>query len=313
MGNRDERFHEYEELLDSFADKFDDDVIYHYTSSEALQGIVKDNELWLTNTAFVNDSTECKVLREKKDLFGVNELTNPYVKECWKQFIKDKDDDPNSYIASFCKNKNSLNQFRVYGHYRIGFKASDLKHKKFHLYDCVYESSDIREWILEKATSRFWEGKNLDKQAKRMAAFQLLDIASKKLKNHHFRDEDEVRMIVHSDHNWCYPQSPEMYDSQQPIHFRNSLKFNATIPYVKTIISKSDKKIDYEKLRTEPEIKAQKKRNETQLQREFLPIKNIMIGPMQNQESAKIALEILLEENGYKDFKVEKSEIPYRG
>ena len=49
--------------------------------------------------------------------------------------------------------------------------------------------------------------------------------------------------------------------------------------------------------------------------RELLPIKEILVGPMrdQEQEEAKLACEILLSEKGYEGVEVKASEIPYRG
>ena len=43
-------------LIASFADSCDG-LIYHYTSAEDLRGIIDRGELWLSNTAFVNDTT----------------------------------------------------------------------------------------------------------------------------------------------------------------------------------------------------------------------------------------------------------------
>jgi len=34
------------------------EAIYHYTSPEALTGIVRDKQLWATNIRYLNDSQE---------------------------------------------------------------------------------------------------------------------------------------------------------------------------------------------------------------------------------------------------------------
>ena len=36
------------------------DILYHYTTSDGLLGILKDNCFWLTNAYYLNDSTEIK-------------------------------------------------------------------------------------------------------------------------------------------------------------------------------------------------------------------------------------------------------------
>ena len=65
----------------SFADSCDD-WIYHYTSPEGLRGIIDSGELWLTNTAFVNDTTEGKSLGNESNLFEENDFEN---KEIWDE------------------------------------------------------------------------------------------------------------------------------------------------------------------------------------------------------------------------------------
>ena len=47
--------------------------------------------------------------------------------------------------------------------------------------------------------------------------------------------------------------------------------------------------------------------------RNLLPIEDILIGPMLDQEKAKAACEILLYANGYNKVSVDISKIPYRG
>lgn len=36
----------------------DDDLVWHYTNGSALQNIIIRNELWASNTAFMNDAHE---------------------------------------------------------------------------------------------------------------------------------------------------------------------------------------------------------------------------------------------------------------
>lgn len=68
MDERQQKLNQFNNLMAAFADPIDD-VIYHYTTDEGLRGIIENSELWLTNTAFVNDTTECKALQQEKDVF----------------------------------------------------------------------------------------------------------------------------------------------------------------------------------------------------------------------------------------------------
>jgi len=111
-------------LIKVFADPCND-PIYHYTSAEGAMGIIENNEVWLTNTEFVNDTSEGKALKQDfKDTEALG-ITNPYVKDKWK-FKCNFDDDYNTYIASFSHGPESLSQWRAYGSFRIGFKANGL-------------------------------------------------------------------------------------------------------------------------------------------------------------------------------------------
>src|ERR1039458_6661183 len=79
-------------------------TIYHYTNAEGLRGIVDKHEIWMTNTAFVNDPTECKALSNAKDLFAETDLSNEFVKKAWADFLDPVYKDYNDYyIASFSK------------------------------------------------------------------------------------------------------------------------------------------------------------------------------------------------------------------
>ena len=42
----------------------DNEVIYHYTDAHGLLGIVQGRQLWASNAAFLNDSTELTYIRE---------------------------------------------------------------------------------------------------------------------------------------------------------------------------------------------------------------------------------------------------------
>jgi len=145
-------------LIKTFADPCDG-IIYHYTSAEGFQGIIESGELWLTNTNFVNDITECKILQEEaqKGLFKENELLdNQYVQKWWKLFKEDKNKDNNYYIASFSKVPDSLEQWRAYGNFCIGFDSQNFKKDNFQLFECVYDKEAIKQWIIEKEKAKEW-------------------------------------------------------------------------------------------------------------------------------------------------------------
>ena len=82
-------YQQYCNLMESFHDPCDG-MIYHYTSPQSFYGIIESGEIWLTNTEFVNDVTECKALLNEANLFKEHELKfNPSVQSRWQEFLRD--------------------------------------------------------------------------------------------------------------------------------------------------------------------------------------------------------------------------------
>jgi hypothetical protein len=298
-------------------------TVYHYTSAEGFRGIVANGEIWLTNTAFVNDTTECKAFWElgKKDVFGTGPFPNKYVEASWdrRANMRREHYDNIYYVASFSKAKDMLQQYRAYGSFCIGFKASELMKRGFRLYDCVYDAKQIREWIRSKSVAQQWGGDCLDDQAKSGAAHNLMFAASIKYKSKHYRDEREVRLLSESHHTWgSLSNCPSLFAKDPPIHFRDHPVYKMPIPYAKFFISPSDAKERPHKgiqKETSLQMKRRKVKDEEKdaMLRELLPLKELWIGPMARQEEAKLACEIMLREKGYEDVQVQVAKIPYRG
>lgn len=301
-------------LTASFADSCDG-LIYHYTSPEGLKGIIDSGELWLTNTAFVNDTTEGKALGNENDLFEESDFEN---KEIWdeEQIFFNRGCDNTRYIISFSKEPDMLSQLRAYGNFCIGFEASQLIGKGFYFYDCIYSRQEIKAWLLQKDKMQEWKGEHLNEQRRRLAAFSLIYAAQMKYKSEHYISEREVRLMAVSNHSWGYLNNPGIYKKEPPIHFRDHPEYKLPVPYVKFFVSKDDKgqPKDYDDTdMTEQEIKAEKRKVEAEQERDLLPIEEVRIGPTANQKDAEIACQILLQERGYKDVKIIPSKIPYRG
>ncbi len=332
--DRKQHLKQVNDLVKTFADPCDE-TIYHYTSAKGFQGIVESGEIWLTNTEFVNDTSECKALQKEKCLFEEGELSfNRYIEKYWQRFLKNNDKDgSNYYIASFSKEPDSLEQWRAYGNIGIGFDAERLKKNGFYLHKCVYDKSEIKEWILDRARAKEWmldephrkehffarDGSEttIDYDGRPGAAMSLIFGASIKLKHPCYKSEDEVRLLAVSHLHWDFPNSPSMYDNDPPIHFRPHSVIEVPVPYVKYFAStdqegECDSSEKYEG-KTELQVKDKKRDKEKKQNRALLPIKEIRVGPTPHKEETRLACEILLQEKGYKDVQVNISEIPYRG
>jgi hypothetical protein len=333
MNDREQHLKQVEQLIKTFADPCEG-TIYHYTTGEGFLGIVESGELWLTNTEFVNDISECNALQQEMDLFGIDELTfNRYVDKWWKYYSRRNNERNNYYIASFSKEPDSLEQWRAYGDVCIGFRAERLKKSGFSLHECVYSKEEIKSWLLKRAKAKEWMLDEPDRtisyvrdgvattryeEGRDRAAFSLIFEASIKLKHSCYRNEKEVRLLAVSNHNWRYPNSPFMYEKDPPIYFRRHPGFRVAVPYVKFFLPTLPEGGEYDfsenqRGKTELQVKQEKREKEKKHKRELLPIQEIWIGPTPHKEETKVSCEILLHEKGYKDVQINVSEIPYRG
>lgn len=305
-------------LIQAFSEPYRG-TVYHYTSADGVAGIIDNHEIWMSNAAFTNDTTDLRMLDQKnaQDILKDNDFTNDSVKLRWHEILErqrlSEEDKNYFYMASFSRKKDMLEQWRAYGSFCIGFDAKKLSvRRKVPLYRCLYTKNDIRRWILNKEKIDEWKGVT-DTDEREAAAYYLFSVAEMKYKNEHFRSEKEFRLITASQHNWFYNNSPEMYEDDLPIHFRRHPVYGSPVPYVKFFIEQDHKSNANAVKEKEMEMKARKLKEEGTKERGLLPITEVIVYPMAHQEEAKAACKILLAEKGYKNVKVSNSNIPYRG
>jgi hypothetical protein len=315
--SRADKYEHLKKLLQAFSESYRG-AIYHYTSADGISGIIDKHEIWMSNTTFMNDTTELKALENAAGKLKDLDFTNDAVKEEWRRMVDRKGlnetRQPDYYMASFSRRKDSLEQWRAYGNFCIGFDARRLKlalSRHIFLYKCLYTPNDIRKWILAK--ERIPEWTSLPDEQRDNAAYNLVHVAPMKYKNKHFSTEEEIRLVAISHHNWVYANSPGMYEDDLPIHFRPHRLYGFPVPYLKFFIERKSNNRPQGTQETEAQMKERKMNEEAAKQRELLPITEVIVGPMAHQKEARIACEILLSERGYKQVPVTESEIPYRG
>jgi hypothetical protein len=310
--SRADKYETLGKLIQAFSEPYEG-TVYHYTSADGISGIIDKHEIWMSNTTFMNDTTELKAIENATGLTD-NDFTNAAVKEHWHKMVDrtrtNEMTEPNYYMASFSRKRDSLEQWRAYGNFCIGFEAGKLAiiRKKIFLYECLYTEDELRKWILAK--ERIPEWTSLPDEQRDNAAYNLVHVVPMKYKNKHFSTEEEIRLVAISHHNWAYANSPGMYEDDLPIHFRPHRLYGFPLPYLKFFIERKSNNRPQGTQETEPQMKQRKLNAE---QRELLPITEIIVGPMAYQREAKTACEILLSERGYKQVTVRVSGIPYRG
>lgn len=114
------------------------DILYHYTTSDGLLGILKDNCFWLTNAYYLNDSTEIKYGNEiiKKIIEDrESKYNDEYVKEYISPYIKMTHGFSSvvfeAFILCFCEKGDLLSQWRTYSSnfsgYSIGLETRKIE------------------------------------------------------------------------------------------------------------------------------------------------------------------------------------------
>jgi hypothetical protein len=199
-------------------------ILYHYTSSSGLMGIIKNNNIWATKTTYLNDSSEIKLaldfIREEikvqkrkndkeKYIFGYEDMLSAL----------DGIENVNVSVVSFSTYGDQLSQWRGYSKvgdgYSLGFNGETLKTQvesqgnnygeKCYLLPCQYDPSVHKMMIMDLINYSLVRndlGYSLSKQEEEFEysnSFHSFEknvlIVSQIIKSSSFIEEDEWRLI----------------------------------------------------------------------------------------------------------------------
>jgi hypothetical protein len=282
--------------------------LYHYTNQTGLLGIIGNGELWATHTQYLNDSQEFlhayQMMEEKlddwlnkccdgdyfnRDLVDETKIDTqnlPLVEEMVQGLTEAAGQIGNVCVASFSEVRDSLSQWRAYGHgagFCIGFRNDQLseivKANKLYLARCVYDLAhqeslvqalieEVRDENLKRRDSgdesvRLPPGGNLLAYLRRYGPI---------LKHSSFAEEREWRIIT-------MPQA----NVNQRFHFREGPSM--LIPFYKLPLA---------------------------LEGGDLPIEEVVVGPAPHPERSMASVRNFLVSRGLRVVKVTVSEVPYR-
>lgn len=114
----------------------DIDVLYHYTTAQGIQSILRDRSFWASDISYLNDSSELdydlKLFQERLEDFAL-EVNSEWVKNFYyllgiqtNELFKIHN---RVYVVCFCTKGNLLSQWRGYGDggggYSIGLSATN--------------------------------------------------------------------------------------------------------------------------------------------------------------------------------------------
>jgi hypothetical protein len=115
----------------------DPELVYHYTDTRGLLGIVTEQVLWASDVWFMNDAREAlyglDIIEHTLESLNVTTSTGTEVRRRalgWFQDIRTRGEFWQSYIACLSFNGDDLSQWRAYGRPRgfsVGFDAAQLR------------------------------------------------------------------------------------------------------------------------------------------------------------------------------------------
>ena len=270
----------------------ENNIVYHYTTGEALSSILLTKTLWVTNSNFCNDPSEIKyvfdVLNELNQEFGEHKNYDIFT-NLLSQGVKIYDvllDKAPTYILSFCKDKDLLPMWKYYAcstGYNIGFdvkllyqnlkkikginptKAVDVHYSKI--------EQELLKNVLEPSVSIVKDDNTPQKNKNFFQTFlTFLFPTAWFIKHPAYADEKESRMMILAD-------LKEEENYEKLVNNRITLKGSW---------------IEYLKIPFDPKC-----------------IKSIMCSP-QTSDLQLYALKKFLKHNGYGNVVVDRSKIPYR-
>lgn len=286
------------------------DVINHYTDMNGLYGILNNKCFWLTNILYLNDSKEIFNGRDISiNLINIllnNILLNKKRYACFKNVLNitidylNSNEFKNIYITSFSLENDSLEQWRAYSKNGSGVSISFNTRTKstyphfglgnfMSLVKVIYDDKLKNKILFSIIFKYFYEyKKDNDKifsdndYVEHLA--QALTRVFVHFKHSSFQSEKEVRLV-------CAAQNDFERFNNKEYRVVN----NVIVPY----LSSNNTKL--------------KDSNGIKLKVDLIPVDKITIGPKNNQDIVLNGIKDFVNEIGYKNIKIEKSKIPYRG
>ncbi|MES2019578.1 MAG: DUF2971 domain-containing protein [Pseudomonadota bacterium] len=288
-------------------------IIYHYTSLDGFRGIIESEDMWLTESAFLNDASEViHGMQISQEIFKTLQIESEPIKGYLSDVIHTPiDKRPRINIGCFSNARNNLSQWRGYGGdvgISIGFEVKSFM-RAFGYPDCklgsvLYDEEKKRSLIktfflfyceaYRRDLNRTIKVLQRDMTRKDHLPITGYDTGIHSLyfelitacKHSDFVDEHEVRLFYaeYSETlNWANLSSAKT-------RFRKGNGFLA--PYT-----------------TIEDIRISRQNN---YKKERLPIDEVMIGPSPSADLAAISVRRFLDNQGYSNIPVRTSTSPYR-
>lgn len=257
-------------------------VIYHYTDSYGLLGLIESGSIWATHVSRLNDSSEyhhgAKLVTDfVRD--NMPHSSKSLVEKALSEFKR-----ADIYIACYSTKHDLLSQWRSYSGARVGyclgFATEEMAtlDEKMPLLEPVIYKDDMAKAILAKLLYKVEEFLNTNEFGEVEVGYLLgmvgatLNILACMIKHHKFEEENEFRQF--------YQPGATLLELEP--FFRNG-RFGLT---------------QYVKIRF--------------LEEKKLPLRSVTVGPCQDTKAEVNSLTALLSKYGYSDVEILASDIPLR-
>jgi len=267
----------------------------HYTTLDGALGIIRESDLWLTNSRYSNDDEELNYGHGVLDAVLLRmeaEAAADAARLAWLRRLRDavaaaRGDQV--YICCFCEKDNLLSQWRGYADNGggvslefdpAGFTAltgPDCAHGLMRLWKVFYDPAQQEKIVRECINYAGWPAQN-DDQLIRLVV-DALQFFMPTFKKQDFREEQERRLI--------FTPYPGANRPKPSFRTRRGL----LVPYFSLRVLSAGG--------APPGFR--------------LPIKNVLIGPSLYRALNVESTRLLLEQHGYPPVPVHASTTPYRG
>lgn len=258
-------------------------ILYHYTKSNGINGIINNNCFWATKSDFLNDPNEFSHIQRIIDQVCQENIKNEDLK---KMFLKDsiyaKQEKSREYfVLSFSNCRDSITMWSEFGNktgYNIGFRSDDIIARIEEAAEIAYHGLVIYHTKQQMQLIR----KNLCNYLPnllRMPLKEILELGRQNPQNdiyqkacRKFQRTAEVYAMFFKHEGFAEEQEYRFIFKKQKntvVHFR--AKDGFMLPYIEIPLSEKN-----------------------------LPIEEIMVAPQNHIDLAKNGMEYMLRAKGYK-------------
>jgi hypothetical protein len=314
-------------------------LLYHYTTSDGLLGIIQRSHIWATHIRYFNDQSEFQNAfdRQYSDAFvssfvpGADESLKVGIRDImisvrskWENFLTAFTDDESAHIEDSSAAGDRLSQWRSYsrgsGGYSLGFDHDGLLGS----WDgCALRRANGALWIqrcIYRAAQKIEEAKSIGSEGLKRLLSMKENLTSEFLREHKRNpDEQECATIQEK----CISKGAAATSAAYPIHaarfkheaFWEECEWRFVFHVLHDGLIEAN--------RTSPDRPILNFRAglfgvtpyieyPLSLATDKNPLRRIVVGPCPHPDEAVKAVEMLLAANGIRGVEVAKSNIPYR-